>query len=114
MGKVDMRPIPKDNLVALLSRVLELVKAKRVVFIGTNSPHVWKAQRNDFKFVLSKSKEGHFCLAVYPSAGQAVFIRSSGDVELGGPFISLWTAVRMHEALVLASLALEALDKEFK
>ena len=73
-----LKPIPKQNRKALLEATVKLVEAKKVAFIATNNEYVWKAAEGDFKWVLSRSKSCHFCLAVYSENQPAVYIRSTG------------------------------------
>ena len=106
-----LKPITKTNRKTLLQRTVQLVEAGRVVFTGTNNQHIWNAAEGDFKWVLSRSKAGHFCLAIYGES-QPVYIRCSGG-ELRDDFYDLLWLIRSHEEHTLAPELLRELRKYF-
>jgi hypothetical protein len=83
-----LKPIPKENRKALLAATVKLVEDGKVAFTPTANEYVWKAAEGEFKWTLSRSKDCHFCLAVYSANRPPVFIRSSGG-ELQGLFYDL-------------------------
>ena len=99
--------VPHENLHALLTKVVELTRAKKVTFTGTKSEFVHTAEEGDHKFVLTRGNKGNYCLAIY-GAGQAVFIRSSGG-KYGFLFGELKAEISLHEEEVLAPQMLASL-----
>ena len=107
------RPLPTDGFRAIASYVLEKVRGEDLVFTGTTNPHNWKAAHGDCKFALSRSKEGAFCLAVYPSEASAVFVRATGGSSLAQVLNKLWAEIRHYEATKGAEAALQSLTTAF-
>jgi hypothetical protein len=107
-----LKPIPKENRKALLAATVKLVEDGKVAFTPTANEYVWKAAEGEFKWTLSRSKDCHFCLAVYSANRPPVFIRSSGG-ELQGLFYDLLYLSRLHEEQVFAKDLLKELEQHF-
>ena len=113
MEQKAFRPVPIDNARAVLEYVTELTSRGEIVFTGTGNEYIWKAEHDQFKFVLTRGKNGRYSLAVYVPQGNPIFIRSTGGGRFGASFSELYARILWYQEEKIAPKVLSQLKNEF-